>query len=1157
MTQSPTLLELAAERVVFFDGAMGTQIQRRRPTLDDFGGLDGCNEVLVERRPDWIREIHAAYFEAGADVVETNSFGGSPWVLGEYGLEGRTRDLNRRAAEIAVEVARDLTRPGAPRFVSGSVGPGTRLPSLGHIGWNEMVRGYAEQVAGLLEGGVDVLQIETCQDPLQAKAAVVGAADAMRAVGRRVPVLVQFTVETTGTMLLGTEVLAALVALRPYEVVAGFGLNCATGPVEMEAHVRTLARNAARLVGALPNAGLPENVGGEAVYPMGPHDFARHLAQFVEHYGLNYVGGCCGTTPEHVRALVEAVGHRAPAERRIEPIGPAVASLYSAVELDQQPKPLLVGERTNANGSKKFREFLLASDWDGIVAMGRDQVREGAHLVDVCVAYVGRDERADIVEVIGRFATKVAAPLVVDSTDPNAIEEALQRIGGRAVVNSINFEDGGERLAQVAALCKRYGAAVVALTIDEDGMAKTAERKLAVAHRIVETCTRDFGLAPEDILVDPLTFTLGSGDEAFRRAGVETLEAIRRIKAELPGVFTLLGVSNVSFGLKPAARHVLNSVFLHHAVEAGLDAAIVHAGRIVPLYRIPDEQRELAERIVFDDRRPGSDPLTEFMALFEEAGSWNRTAKAARESLPLEERLVRRIVDGDASGLEADLNEALGRWSPLEIINRFLLEGMKEVGELFGAGKMQLPFVLQSAEVMKAAVKLLEPHMERKDGHARGTMVLATVAGDVHDIGKNLVDILLTNNGYRVINLGIKQPIGSILEAAADHDADAIGMSGLLVKSTVVMRDNLEEMNRRGITPPVVLGGAALTRRYVEVDLRRLYKGQVYYARDAFAGLRIMDELCDPMRPRVETAAYAGDGPAVPEGAVAGKLRGRIDDPTAWTDTRRSDVPPAPDVPQPPFFGARIEEDIDLDEVFSYLNVRALFLRQWQYRRRGMDRDAFEAHLRQHAWPVLERWKQRCIEERLLQPRVAYGWFHVFSEGNDVVVIGEDGEELGRWRFPRQRRGARLCLADYFRTRDDAEPDVLGVMAVTMGRRIGEYAAELYAADCYRDYFHLHGLGVEATEALAELWHRRMRRMWGIDANDGATVQEVLRGRYRGCRYSFGYPACPDLAGQHLVDRLVGLERIGVRLTQEDMLEPEQSTTALVVHHPQARYFNI
>jgi 5-methyltetrahydrofolate--homocysteine methyltransferase len=1137
--------QLLRDRVLFFDGAMGTSIQDRNLTPDDFAGKDGCNEILVLTRPQIVQEIHASFLAVGCDAVETNSFGASRLVLGEYDLAEQAYEINRAAARLAKEVAADFSTAALPRFVVGSIGPGTRLPSLGQIAFDELTAMVAEQARGLLEGGADLLLIETCQDLLQAKAALIGCQDAMRAV-RTAPLMVQLTMESTGSMLLGTELSAALTALEAYDLDV-IGLNCATGPQEMMEHVHFLGRSCRKAISCLPNAGLPVMEGGRARYPLGPEELAEFHRHFVLEDGVNIVGGCCGTTPAHLRRVVETIGRRPPVPRTPEYV-PGASSLYLSAPFRQDQSFLIVGERTNANGSKQFRDHLLAGDVDGMVGMAKAQAKEGAHVLDVCVDYVGRDGVADMDAFVRQVVTQCTLPLVIDSTEGPVIEAALKRIGGRAVINSVNLEDGEEgRPARIFSMARRYGAAVVALLIDEEGQARTLEWKMRVARRLYDLAVNRYGLEPGDLLFDALTFPLSSGQEDLRRDGMATLEAIRQIKAEMPGVSTILGVSNISFGLKPPARQVLNSVFLHLAIEAGLDAAIVNISRILPMNRIDPEQLRVARDLIFDRRREGYDPLTEFMRLFP---GGKEIALREEAELPgtVEERLQAAIVDGRRPGLEALLDEARTRYEPLVIINQFLLEGMKRVGELFGSGQMQLPFVLQSAEVMKAAVTYLEPFMSRAAGQTKGKIVLATVKGDVHDIGKNLVDIILTNNGYSVVNLGIKQPIHAIIEAALRERADAIGLSGLLVKSTLVMRDNLEELNARDLWRfPVILGGAALTRRYVEEELRAGYKGEVYYAGDAFDGLRLMEEIVtrDPEAPR--PAAPARRRAAPPRCAPAAPA------PAGRSDVRR-DVPPV----TPPFLGSRVVTEIPLAELFAYVNETALFRTQWQFHRGKGPRDGFDALLRDHVRPIYERWKARCEEEKLLEPRLVYGYFPCQAAGDDLVVYAPGGRsEAVRFTFPRQAGGRRLCISDFFADAASGRMDVLGVMLVTVGRRASEMAHQLFEAHNYTEYLYLHGLSVEAAEALAERWHRRMREELGIAGEDSPELSRLFRQEYRGSRYSFGYPACPNLEDQVKLFTLLEPERIGVELTEEFQLDPEQSTSAIVVHHPEAKYFNI
>jgi len=1144
-------LSALRERVLVFDGAMGTMLHAADLTLDDYQGNEGCSEILCVTRPDVVRGIHAAYLEAGADAVETNSFGASAIVLGEYDMADRVVELNRAAARLAREVVDDFQADGRPRWVAGSMGPGTKLPTLGHTTFDVLRATYSDQALGLIEGGADVLIVETCQDLLQVKAAVSGAYAGMRRAGRRMPLIVQVTVETTGQMLLGSDIAAALTAIEPLGPDL-IGMNCATGPAEMGEHLRYLSQHARTPLSCQPNAGLPELRDGRPYYPLTPSQLAQAHDRFVAEFGVNVVGGCCGTTPDHIRELVDAVGGRQPAHRRAVH-EPAVASLYQSVPLDQDTTYLTVGERCNANGSRKFRDLMLAGDLDGMVGIAKEQIREGAHVLDVCVDYVGRDGAPDMDVLVQRLAQQSTGPIMLDSTQADVIEAGLKRLGGRAIINSINLEDGEARMATVCPLAKEFGAAVVALLIDEEGQARDVQWKMRIAHRIHDLATGRYGLAPEDLLFDTLTFPLGSGQEDLRRDAIATLEAIRRIKAELPGVRTILGVSNVSFGLSPAARQVLNSVFLHEAREAGLDAAIVSPAKILPMHRIDDEPRQVALDLVYDRRRAGYDPLQRFMELFEGKEATRSASAEDLAALPVDERLTRRIIDGVREGLEADLREAMGTRSPLAIINEVLLDGMKTVGDLFGAGEMQLPFVLQSAEVMKAAVAVLEPHMERADQGGKGRVVLATVKGDVHDIGKNLVDIILTNNGYTVHNLGIKQPISAIIDKAEEIAADAIGMSGLLVKSTVVMRDNLEELNARGLARyPVLLGGAALNRTYVEGDLRQVYKGRVFYCRDAFAGLHVMDQLREERVKGIRADKEAPRAPRVPRTAP----RGPSPAPPDTDEVARSDVRVDVPVPTPPFLGeSRIVKGIPVRETAAYLNESALFRGQWQLRPTG-GKEGWQRLLETEARPRLRALLDEAIADQVLRPAVVYGYFPCNSQGNDLIVWREDGSEWVRFGFPRQRRDRRLCIADYFRPVESGERDVVAFHVVTMGLEASEATARLFAANRYREYLELHGITVEMAEALAEYWHKRIREELDVAGDDSGDLEALFDLGYRGARYSFGYPACPDLEQQEKIFELLKPERIGVELSEEYQLHPEQSTSAIIVHHPEANYFN-
>ncbi|UQX86641.1 methionine synthase [Jatrophihabitans telluris] len=1182
-SSSPFLTALS-QRVLVGDGAMGTMLQAADLSVaTDFQDLEGCNEILNVTRPDVVAAVHDAYFAVGADAVETNTFGANWANLAEYDIEDRIRELASAGARIAREVADTHSTPERPRFVLGSIGPGTKLPSLGHVHFDKLREAYYQEALGLVEGGSDALIIETAQDLLQVKAAIIGSQRAMSELGLVIPIITHVTVETTGTMLLGSEIGAALTALEPLGIDL-IGLNCATGPAEMSEHLRYLSQRAKIGVSVMPNAGLPQLGPNGATYPLQPAELADALESFVTEFGLGFVGGCCGTTPEHIRQVSERMSSIRAAQRRPE-AEPSVASLYQSVTLRQDSSVLMIGERTNANGSKAFRDAMLAADWNKCVEIARSQTRDGSHLLDLNVDYVGRDGAADMQELAGRFATASTLPLMLDSTEPAVLEAGLKMLGGRCIVNSVNFEDGDgpqSRYARIMPLVVEYGAAVVALTIDEEGQARTAETKLAIAERLINELTGHWGLSLSDIVVDTLTFPIATGQEETRRDGIETIEAIRELKRRYPQVQTTLGLSNVSFGLSPAARQVLNSVFLHECVQAGLDSAIVHASKILPMSKIPDEQREVALDMVYDRRRAATadadsyDPLQRFLQLFEGVSAQSSAASRAEElaALPLDERLQRRIVDGERNGLEADLESALLERPALQIINETLLSGMKTVGELFGSGQMQLPFVLQSAEVMKTAVAYLEPHMEKADSAGKGTIVLATVKGDVHDIGKNLVDIILSNNGYTVVNIGIKQPIGAIIDAAEEHKADAIGMSGLLVKSTVVMKENLEEMNSRGVAErfPVLLGGAALTRAYVEQDLSDVFSGDVRYARDAFDGLRLMDALMAVRKGGVRVGVDGGDDTKLGEDErrklaerrarrerslrIAAERKAAEDAVPDPLEGTRSDVATDVPVPVPPFFGSRVVKGIPLADYAALLDERATFMGQWGLRgARGGTGPSFEELVETEGRPRLRYWLERFQTEGILEAAVVYGYFHCVSDGNKLVVLGSDGQELESFDFPRQRRERRLCLADFFRARDSGETDVVSFHVVTMGQRISEFANELFAANNYRDYLEVHGLSVQLTEALAEYWHKRVRTELGVAQDDSSDLDEIFNQGYRGSRYSFGYPACPNLEDQEQLFRLLEPERIGVSLSEEFQLVPEQSTSAIIVPHPEAKYF--
>ncbi len=1165
-------LDLIARRVLILDGAMGTSLLRYHPTVADWGGdhLVNLSDALAYTRPEWVRDIHRGFLAVGCDAVETNTFNGSKLVLTEFGLGDKVDELNRLNVRLAREAVREFITPDRPRFVVGSIGPGTKMPSVLnesiYADFDTLADSYRPQVVAMIEEGVDAVLVETCFDILQAKCVAITALDVMREKGVRVPLIVQITVDdrTKGeTLLPGTEVAAALTTLLALRDVDVIGLNCSVGPDLLVSAVQTLSRQSDRLISVIPNAGLPVKRGDETWFPLQPDELADWLDRFVTEYGVNIVGGCCGTTAEHLRAVVERLGGRKPGPRAPKVV-PAVSSLFTISELNQDPRPLIIGERTNTNGSRKFKQLLEKDDWHGLVEMGQEQEREGAHVIDVCTAYVGRDEVRDMTEVLRRFNAVITKPLMIDSTEVPVIEASLKLVSGKPIINSVNLEEGRHKFDKIVGLARKYGAALVCGCIDERGMARTAETKFEVAERIYTICTKEFGLPPTDLLFDPLVLPVSTGQAEERRNGLETLEGIRRIKQGLPGALTTVGLSNVSFGLSPYSRQVVNSVFLHYGIEYGLDSAILHAAKILPLDRIDETGRELARRLLFAEHDRG-DPLQQLIEHYADKKSESKASSSLGETV--EERLKQAIIQGRRETLIADLDAARERYSPIDVINKVLLDGMKVVGDLFGSGRMQLPFVLQSAEVMKSAVAHLQQFMEKVEGAEKGRIVLATVKGDVHDIGKNLVDIILSNNGYKVYNLGIKQPLETMIAAYKEHAADAIGMSGLLVKSTVVMKDDLLALNERGLTPPVILGGAALNRRYVEDDLRKVYRGTLFYGADAFDGLRIMDDLAARKRlQRVGSAAVR---------AVAGRTRPAttavavMDEepeccPThariraAVSNGDKAAVPPAPDRPPAPFWGSKVVTDVRMEEVFRFLNERTLFSTQWQFRKGNAEPAEYDRQMREVAQPALERLKRQCLEEDILRPAVAYGFFPCASENNDLVIYQDDGQtERLRFTFPRQDGGEFLCLSDYFASNGGEAADVVAFMAVTMGPEVSRRAKELFDAGKYTDYLYLHGLGVESAEALAEFWHRQIRAEWGIGGDDAADIRKLFKKHYRGCRYSFGYPACPVLEDQAKLFDLLGPERIGLALSEQFQLEPEQSTTAVIVHHPAAKYFNV
>ncbi|MBK6589420.1 MAG: methionine synthase [Acidobacteria bacterium] len=1189
---SLSFLELLKEKIIVFDGAMGSNLQALNLTIDDWGGsnFENCSENLLYTRPDAIETVHRSFLDVGCDVIETNSFGGSEVVLTEFGIAEKTYDVNKKAAELAKRLAGDYSTYDKPRFVAGSIGPGTKLPTLGHITYNDLKDAYREQVRGLIDGGSDLMMVETCQDLLQTKAALAAIFEHFEKHKIKLPVIASVTIEVFGTMLNGTEIGAALTALEPFPIDV-IGMNCGTGPKHMTDSFRYLCENSPIAVSVLPNAGLPEVKDGKQHYDETPESFAAQVEHFANDFGANIVGGCCGTSPEHLRQVVERLSGISPKERDAKLI-PSASSIYFQQPYTQDASFLIVGERVNASGSKKMRDLLDAEDWDGLVSLAKSQEKEGAHILDVNVDFVGRDGVADMHELASRLATAVKIPLMFDSTEWEKMEAGLEHAGGKSLLNSTNYEDGEERFLKVLDLAKRFGAGVVIGLIDEDGMARSFEDKVKIARRAYKQAV-GFGIESHDIFFDPLALPISTGIEEDRKNAVETINAIKTIHEEMPDANIILGVSNISFGLNPAARVVLNSVFLHDCVDAGMNSAIVNASKILPLMRFSELEIDTARDLIYDRRKFEGDictydPLGDFSNMFQ--GKSAQSIKPDISNLPIEEKLKHHIIDGERIGLEDSLKVALEKYPPLEIINDILLDGMKTVGELFGSGQMQLPFVLQSAESMKAAVKFLEPFMEKVEGSNKGVLVLATVKGDVHDIGKNLVDIILTNNGYKVINLGIKQPIDDILRSAEESNCDAIGMSGLLVKSTLIMRDNLELMNERGIKTPVILGGAALNRRYVDADLIPLYNGKLFYARDAFDGLHAMDELTSGSEPeaiatgfpdggeknRVATApgsdltadtdivTVGDEEDLVGEDAKLGKAAARVSTRSAGdtTHTTRSDIAENVDRPKAPFYGSKVVEITDLTKVFDFINETALFKGQWQYKQGRKTKEEYDLILKQTVYPKFKEIKAQAIREKLLQAKLVYGYFPCQSSGNDLIIYQDDEKtERMRFTFPRQpveqRGGKNLCLADYFASVKSGVIDVVAFDLVTMGRKASEHSAKLFKSDNYTDYLLFHGLSVESAEALAEMWHKRIREELGIAGKDAPEMAKLFHQGYQGSRYSFGYPACPDLEDQVKIFELLQPERIGVELTEEFQLDPEQSTSAIIIHHPDAKYFNI
>jgi len=1179
-------------RVLVADGGMGTAIHEFDLSIDeDYLGCENCPEVLLKTHPDLIEKVHRTFLEVGSDAVETDSFGAAVHVLREFDLHEESFDLAKRAAEVARAACDAHSTKDKPRFVLGSLGPGTKLLTLGQIEWDDMLASYKTAASGLIAGGADALLIETCQDIQQVKCVINACLAALDDAGRShedIPIMVSVTIETMGTMLMGTSIEGALAVLENYPV-ASLGLNCATGPTEMGEYIQHVSRHWDRNISVLPNAGLPVLVEGRTEYPLKPEPFADALEKFIDEYGINLVGGCCGTTPEHLRVLADRVAGRSRPERTHTPIEPACTSLYGPVEYRQDNATLYVGERMNASGSRRFKRLLEAEDWDGILSLAKNQMREGSHLLDLNVDYAGRDNAGDMAEITQRVVRQVDAPLMIDSTQVQTIEAGLKKAPGKCIINSANFEDGQEKFDEICRLARTYGAGLVIGAIDEDkeaAMARTADRKHAIATRAIERARDVHGFAVHDLFIDPLVLPISTGMDDDRRSAAELIEGVRRIAESFPDVQLTCGLSNASFGLKPAARQVLNSMLLHELVDAGMTSAIVHASGIIPLSKIEPEHRQAALDLIYDRRaqsRGGTglpegvddesfDPLQAFIDLFKDVNSVAET-KQDMSSLPVEERLRRHIIDGEKENLHASLDEAMQTYAPLDIINDHLLDGMKTVGELFGAGEMQLPFVLQSAEVMKMAVAHLEPHMERAEGDTKGSIVLATVKGDVHDIGKNLVDIILTNNGYTVHNIGIKQTVNQIVEAWRKTNANAIGLSGLLVKSVNVMEDNLREFNELGIDVPVILGGAALSRTYAEGHLRSIYEGQTLYGKDAFEGLRLMDHIAggslDAIQSEIDERTRKRSAAEETIARSRAKQGDRQDaferskqqtaDGAEVAVLERSKVATDVPVPEAPFLGARVVEGIPLDDIYPFINPTALFRGQWQFKKGKLTDDQYQAMLEDKVLPTFERLKAWCRDERVLEPKVVYGYFRCNSSGNDLIIYhpDDDSREIERFTFPRQDGKKHLCISDFFRDASSGQTDLIAMHCVTMGPRVTDECKRLFDSNKYDEYLYLHGMGVETAEALAEMWHKRIRQELGIAGDDSPKIKELFRQSYRGSRYSFGYPACPDMSDQDKLWKLLEPERIGCTLTENWQIDPEQSTSAIVVHHPEAKYFNV
>ncbi|MBO8228226.1 methionine synthase [Prochlorococcus marinus XMU1414] len=1182
-----TYLNRDEKPLIIFDGGTGTSFQNLNLTADDFGGkeLEGCNENLVLSSPEVVEKVHNSFLEAGCHVIETNTFGASSIVLDEYDIADKAYEINKNAAFIAKKAASKYSSVDKPRFVAGSIGPTTKLPSLGHIDFDELKQSYKEQIYGLIDGGVDLLLIETCQDVLQIKSALLASKEILKNKNIDIPLMVSITMETTGTMLVGSDIASALTILEPFNIDI-LGLNCATGPEQMKDHVKYLSENSPFAISCIPNAGLPENIGGVAHYRLKPIELKMQLMNFIYDFNVQLIGGCCGTTPEHIKYLSSIIDEIIDIERtynngkkNLSGFIPSASSIYNSVPYKQDNSILIVGERLNASGSKKVRELLNKDDWDGLVAIAKQQQKENAHVLDVNVDYVGRDGVKDMKEITSRLVTNINLPLMIDSTDADKMESGLKSAGGKCIINSTNYEDGNERFDQVLNLALGYGAGLVIGTIDEDGMARNSEKKYKIVKRAINR-TRECGLSDYELFFDPLALPISTGIEEDRLNAKETISAILKIRENFPDIHIILGISNISFGLSPLSRINLNSIFLDECIKAGLDSAIIAPNKILPLSKISEETKKLCLDLIYDKRKFEDDiciydPLVELTKAFQDLSIQDfKKASAENKNLTLEESLKNHIIDGEKIGLEDQLNKALKKYKPLEIINTFLLDGMKVVGDLFGSGQMQLPFVLQSAETMKFAVSILEPYMETVDENiSNGKLLIATVKGDVHDIGKNLVDIILTNNGYDVINLGIKQDVSAIIDAQKKYNADCIAMSGLLVKSTAFMKDNLEAFNNENISVPVILGGAALTPKFVNEDCSKIYKGKILYGKDAFTDLKFMNEYMDNKKKgnwsntegfinnegiNINLASSKSNSQAIKKSISINTETSKLN---LKENLIRSKFINEEDPIQAPFLGTKVlnDVDIDLNKLIFYLDTKALFSGQWQIKKgKNQSVDEYNNYLDSYAKPLLDKWIEIIIEKKLISPKAVYGYFRCGRKDNSIFLFDEKTlNKISEFNFPRQKSGNNLCIADFYcDLKNDKPIDIFPMQAVTMGDIASEYSQKLFKEDKYSDYLLFHGLTVQLAEALAEYVHALIRIECGFRTEEPDKNREILAQKYRGARYSFGYPACPKVSDSNIQLSLLDAKRINLTMDESEQLHPEQSTTAIISLHSKAKYFS-